>query len=141
MSRSAIITEFFENMGAMRRMMLQKHGDAKDLPTRAQMGILMILQENSMSIKDIAEKFCMTSSGVTQLVDSLVKENLLTRKEDADDRRKIGVSLTDEGKKKLALARTAHLASISKLLEPLTDTELSQLLHLQKKIVDSVSRS
>ncbi len=137
MNRSVAINQLFENMGATRRMMSKAHGQSpvKNMPTRGQLGILMMLGDESvMGIKELAEKFAMSSSAVTQLVDGLVDDGFVTRKEDADDRRKIGLSLTPSGKKKLVESKKEHLASLAKLFAPLTDDELRTFLHISNKV-------
>lgn len=128
----------------MRRVIFQAYADATGGkgPTPAQIGVMMMLGKiDHMSIKDVAEKFLMSSSAATQLVNPLVKDGLLTRKEDSKDRRKIGLSLTAKGKKALEEHKKIHLAVLTKIYSPLTDKELAQYLALQSKIVDSPARS
>lgn len=137
MNRSAAINELFENMGAMRRMMSKAHGAStvKNMPTRGQIGLMMMLDHSAiLSIKELAEKFAMSSSAVTQMVDGLVDDGFVTRKEDAKDRRKIGLSLTAKGKKNLVESKKAHLASMAKFLAPLSDDELSTFVRLSAKV-------
>lgn len=110
----------------------------KDMPTPAQFGLLMMLSAHgSKSLKDLAECFTMSPSAATQLVDGLVKDGLVRRTEDENDRRKVEVSLTPAGVTKLQAAQKSRLASLTKMMEPLTDAELAQLRVLQKKITDN----
>ncbi len=134
MDRRESILQFIDAMHAIKRLAFSKH-DHAGLPTRAQMGILYAVSiHHESSIKDLAGRFSMSSSAVTQLVDSLVKEGLLEREEHALDRRKLNIVLTDKGKTKLYEARNAHAESLTKIFEPLTDQELEFILTLQEKI-------
>ncbi len=134
MDRHHSILQFIDAMHAIKRLAFSKH-EHKDLPTRAQMGILYAVSiHHESSIKDLAGRFSMSSSAVTQLVDSLVKDGMLERVEHALDRRKLKLSITGKGKEKLAEARNAHATSLAKIFEPLTDRELELILTLQEKI-------
>ncbi len=121
-------------IGIMQRKM-QKGSRA--LPPRAQLQVLFLInQGDAQTVKDIAQQFGMTSSAATQLVNGLVKSNLLQRKEDEDDRRKICLQLTAEGKKMLLQAKQHRLQKMKILLDPLSDREVVHILRLQEKIID-----
>ncbi len=128
-----------ENMGSLRKAFLMKqaaNATDKDGLTRAQLGILMaIAHDGPQSIKELAQHFMMSSSAATQMVHALVTAKLLTRAEDAYDRRRICVALTPEGKKRLAKAKAHHTAWFADLLSVLSDQELSQLQKIQQKII------
>jgi DNA-binding MarR family transcriptional regulator len=105
------------------------------MPTRAQLGVLFMLSSHpSLSIKELAEQFGISSSATTQLVSAMVGEGLLTRAEDAQDRRLVRIDLTQKGKKQLEAARESRTRYLSRMFEPLTDGELGELLRLQEKM-------
>ncbi len=139
MKREKILADVFDGMGMMRRFFAMKsdpHQHQKDMPTRAQIAVMMLLlQTPQMGVKDIAHALCMTSSGATQTIDSLVTEKLLTRKADRSDRRKIAISLTARGKHVLAKAKAAHKGMMSVMFAPLSTEELLQLKNIQEKII------
>jgi MarR family transcriptional regulator, organic hydroperoxide resistance regulator len=113
-----------------------KKGERGDCPTRAQMATLMVLSHvGPQTIKDLAERFGMSPSAVTQTVDGLVEERLLERREGEDDRRQVFVSLTAKGKTMAAEAKKEQFKSMTKLLEPLSDEELIVLMTLHQKII------
>ncbi len=142
MQRTEMITSFLENMALLKRLMRpNKQTKSAHLGmTPAQIGIMITLaHEGPKSIKELSELLCMSSSAATQLVDGLVRARLLQRTEDAKDRRKISVTLTATGKKKLATARKTHLSAITTLFKPLTDTEIHELYRLQQKIISHLA--
>jgi DNA-binding MarR family transcriptional regulator len=137
MKRTQLAQDVAEGLAFMKRLIGNTQGKTpKDMPTRAQIGVLMILaHEGALTLKDIAERLCMSSSAATQLIDSLVKDKIIARTEDIDDRRKIRLSLTPAGRKRLLLAKKLYIGAFIKLLDPLTDTELLQWKKLQEKII------
>jgi DNA-binding MarR family transcriptional regulator len=140
MNRKELIQDFFKNMDSMARIgtMHRKHDHRpKHMPPHAQVGVLFVVSHRGpLSIKEISDIFGMTSSAATQLVNSLVKNKFLARAEDKVDRRKMLVTLTAQGKKIIASAKEYRLKKMTNMFESLTDTELSQLVRIQAKIVD-----
>ena len=136
----------FEEMASMQRLMMHSFVETKPrkkAPTHAQMWAMVIIMQagkNRIHIKDLAGHLRMTSSAVTQLVDGLVKEKLLLRTADLADRRKIGVSLTAQGRKELEEAKRQKFITISKLFESLSDNEIEQLYTIQQKIIDHAKK-
>lgn len=145
MNRKELVQAYMEQMGAMRRLM---HRDMpvlkgmKSLPTHAQMGVLItVSQEGPRNIRELAERFCMSSSAVTQTVNALVRSGILRRKENPLDRRQMLVSLTPRGVRTLALAKMHRVASLEAMLKPLSETELAQLVAIYRKVTSSLSPS
>jgi len=139
MNRETLLANLFENFIFVKRLLIKPDAtEAKSkLPTRAQLGLLMMVEQNSTcTIKHIAELFYMSSSAITQLVDTLVTEGLLLRKEDTADRRKLSLVLTSNGRKKLELAKKERLLALTNVFEPLSNEELLQLQSIQQKIID-----
>lgn len=137
MDRQQIIQKIFEGLGTMRRIFVGSslENATPGCPTRAQIGVLFIVQQyGPRSIKEIASQFGMTSSAATQLVNSLVKEGLLSRTESAGDRRKTCIALTPKGKKDMVLVKKNRYAALSNILEVLSTEELIQLQNIQEKI-------
>ncbi len=57
-----------------------------------------LLEHDGSNVKDIASKVQSDSSAVTGLIDRLLKENLVVRIEDSNDRRYMQVFLTNKGR-------------------------------------------
>lgn len=56
-----------------------------------------VREKGEITVKDIAQNLRLESPTVTRIIDRLIKDNLLVRKEDKNDRRYQLISLTDEG--------------------------------------------
>lgn len=134
-----MITAIFENTSSLRRLTSlpnEPHGTFKGGLTHAQIGLMCAVSHHGpQSIKQLAERFHISPSAVTQLVDNLVKDNLVERKEDRKDHRKIFIQLTRKGKKELQRIKEQRFEKMAKILEALTDKELGQLQKLQQKII------
>lgn len=141
MDKNDLVRKLFTNIDALgRAASAQKFAPtAKGMPTNAQVGVLFVIfHSGPQSIKDIAAKFGMTPSGITQLVNGLVRDGLLTRTEDAQDRRKICVTLTGKGRESMAAIKKQRYETLSKVFEPLSSNELIQLDTILQKLVKQV---
>lgn len=139
MDKTSIIQKLLTHVDTLGRQAASRRftPTPKGMPTHAQIGILfVVLHYGPQSIKDIATKFGMTPSAVTQLVNPLVTDHLLERTEDVHDRRKICVALSPKGKSKMEAIKKARYTTMTTILEPLNTQELIQLEHILEKIVN-----
>ena len=66
-------------------------------------------QGGLVSIRDLAEELGVTSGGVSQMVDSLVKSDMVCRTSSKDDRRVVYLSISESAKKSLdVLSKYLH---------------------------------
>jgi DNA-binding MarR family transcriptional regulator len=79
-----------------------------------------------------------TNGNVTGLADTLVREGLVSRAPDAEDRRRFRLRLTPAGKRAFDAMTPAHEAWIDRLMAGLSRGEMAQLLELLAKLKRSV---
>ena len=92
--------------------------------------LLLLSREQGQRMRrvDLSRRILLTPSGVTRLLDGLERAGLVERAECLSDRRVTYAQLTDAGRKELAAASSAHLASIRNLFEEnLSEGELEAL--------------
>lgn len=75
--------------------------------TLPQYRLLILLGEGNEAASALAEKLAVSRPSVTGVVDGLVARGLVQRDHDPGDRRRVGHSLTDEGRRLLAEADAA----------------------------------
>lgn len=140
MRRTVLLRRFGDTIDALMRVMATTHKHCaapSHFPPHGQMRVLFLLAHGpSVTVKGIAERFSMTSSAATQMVNALVRSGLLARRVDQNDRRQHALALTAKGKKLIVEATTHRHKRMTDTLAPLTDTELAQLLALHTKLVD-----
>jgi DNA-binding MarR family transcriptional regulator len=98
--------------------------------------LLMMLMkcQGDTTPASLAEKTGVTRATISGLLDGLEKEGLVKRQHDPQDRRLIRVSLTPAGKTLLDKVRPAYSRWFTSLIEPLTEPERTELVHLLRKI-------
>lgn len=135
--RNRAIRETVETMVLTRRDILssRKIPPGDHAICRGQGVVLAIAgNQDRLGIKEVAERMDISGSAATQLVDSLVKEGLLTREVDPNDRRIMRFSLTDEGKSRLQKFRKALVEAMSKVSISLDEQEIETFRNLLRKI-------
>jgi long-chain acyl-CoA synthetase len=83
--------------------------------------ILMFLAEGAAAASALADNLAVSRPSVTAVVDGLVSRGLVERRHDDGDRRRVGHTLTEEGRRVLAKADEAVDARLAEIAEYLND--------------------
>jgi DNA-binding MarR family transcriptional regulator len=106
-----------------------RRGCADDeLPTFGQMRMLAMLRERSWKLTDLATSHHVTPSTMSRLVDLLERRGWVQRAHAADDRRKVLLTLTEEGRKVDSLLTAQSIRAIAELMHKLEPDERSQMI-------------
>ncbi len=114
-----------------------------DLPL-ASYDVLVQLSESpgrSLRMTELAERVLLSRSGLTRLVDRLVRDGLVERKACPQDARGTLAVLTDTGLERLRDAWPTHLHGVSGYLERLDKAEVAALTTLLDKLVPGAAAS
>jgi DNA-binding MarR family transcriptional regulator len=97
--------------------------------------------QNGMTLGELSQRMMVSNGNVTGLVDRLVEQKLIERRQSPTDRRSMRVNLTPEGRKVFrAMART-HEGWIAEIFEGLSRNEIDQLMQLLAKAKAAASRA
>jgi len=113
---------------------LSQRGTLGEL-TESQFGVLETLYHlGSMCQNQIAAKILKSSGNLTMVIDNLEKHGLVRRTRDLEDRRKVQVSLTDEGRQLIGQVFPGQVAAITEEMSALTSQEQETLGRLCRKL-------
>ncbi len=100
--------------------------------------VLLVLEEaagHRMRMSDLAAAVLLSQSGLTRLVDRLVRAGYVARTRCEDDRRGLHAELTQAGLALLERARPLHLAGVrSRFLSHFDDAELRLLAGVWERV-------
>lgn len=104
--------------------------------SRPQVMILFFIskKKGGVSAKEIATFLNVTSGAITQFIDPLVKDKLVKREEDPQDRRIIRITLAKNTKEKLKAFKKKYYKSVSPAFDGLKESEIKQFLRFLNKI-------
>ena len=101
----------------------------------SQLNVLMLLESRKHVImKEIGEELGIKPSSATNLVDRLIKLDLIERSSVPDDRRVVEVSLTEKGKELIEEVRRVDNQHWEKMLAKIDEPEYEEILRVVKKL-------
>ncbi|KDR94791.1 MarR family transcriptional regulator, 2-MHQ and catechol-resistance regulon repressor [Peptoclostridium litorale DSM 5388] len=103
--------------------------------------LILSIEEDGMALCDIGKRMLVTRANMTGLVDRMVKEGLVEKKVNPEDKRSIKAYLTPKGIDLFESVKDKHIEFSEKMTRSLSEEEKKQLSHLlqklQRGIVDS----
>lgn len=93
---------------------------------------------HTLTPKDLVATSMVGSSALTNRVDHLVRRDLVTRQADPDNRRRLLITLTDEGWALVDRVVASHVENERRLLSGLQADECESLNHLLRKLLLSL---
>ena len=109
--------------------------------TVAQCVVLQALLSGPSEAAVLAETHGVTRSAMTRLLDGLEKKDWIRREHSAEDRRRIGISLTRAGKKEAVRLYDITKRSIATLLQEIPQEKRAQVSESIVLIRDALERS
>lgn len=101
----------------------------------------LIANSGEVTAGVIAREVSLSQATVTSIIDRLERKGLLQRERNTDDKRKVMVSLTTEGKSALEKAPTLMQESFINRFDKLEEWEQSQLLSSLQRLGDMMNAS
>lgn len=112
-----------------------------DLTVPQLRSLFFIACEKATSPGHLAEAMGVSPSSVTGIVDGLVRQGLVYRYENPDNRRMICLELTSQGNELLATLREERLNDLTEVLGRLSDEELGGLIEVLKALIRAAGES
>ena len=106
--------------------------------TLHQLDVLRLLSESesgTLTMSELAASQGVGPSAVTQMVDRLIREGLVERVPDDEDRRVVRVRPTPRSSAMIARVKTGRREAQRRVLAPLDDDELAQYVALTERII------
>lgn len=84
----------------------------------------------------LSEELLIPKQSITSMLDKLEKKGYIERTHSADDRRKVNITLTDDGAKIVKKVRQAIEHAEQEILKEITKEKLDELLKTYAKIIE-----
>jgi DNA-binding MarR family transcriptional regulator len=96
--------------------------------------------DQPLTPSQIAERVLVRSPTVTGVVDTLVRRNYVERRPDPNDRRRVLVAITDEGRKAIEASNQLVFKADAELIAGLSEPERERLIRLLGKLQAHIRR-
>ena len=103
-------------------------------------GLSYLSESPNSTVSELARALNMSSSSIAQFTDRLNENQLISRKPDVNDRRIVRLNLSDKGKAGIVETRKRMFLKMGKVLNLITETDLKDLIRIQKKILHSLEK-
>lgn len=137
-------SSIIESIFTLSRVMKEKMGGKSQFAhlSMVQLQTLVFLKKNpKSSMRSVADFLRVELPSATNLIEKLVKLQLVERRLDAQDKRWVRLSLTQKGMSLLVKAKKERQKNMEKLLSHLTDKEKETLLFLFEKLTSIAKQS
>ncbi len=125
----------------MRRSMHNFISYSKEMGlSMSQLGALFRIFRGWSSVSDIGDDLGVTKAAASQLLEGLVQQGLILRKEDPDDRRVKQIALTDKGRQILHDTGAARQGWLEELARTLSDGEREQVTAALNILIEKANR-
>ncbi len=105
--------------------------------TGGQVSVLATVRDTpGIGVGDLAAREAMSAPSMSNQVDRLEASGMLTRQRDADDRRRVGLTITAEGQRVLRAVRSRRTGWLASRLQTLTDDDVARV----DAAIDALSR-
>ena len=101
--------------------------------------LLHISHNPGINYIDLSDRLLCTKSNTTRVIQGMVKDGLITRKNDVNDRRSYKLFLTQKGADLLARVYPGFINQIDSLMSCFNEQEASQYLEVSQHIESSLS--
>jgi len=104
--------------------------------------VLMVLyHKESFKMKDITEKLGIANSSATEVIDKLIKEELVERFRKPDDRRVVRVKLTEKGRILIDEMKELKKKVWRSMVEKSEEEDREDLLRVARKFYELICRA
>lgn len=141
-SRKLLLEQIMRSIGEFHRCFATSRDSflAQFQLSRSQMELLIALKHRSSTTGELADKFSVTSSAITQMVDQLETKKLVTRYRDQADKRVTCIRLAPEAKKYFEAVRNQFIEHLGQRFESISNQELETLQTILKKTINTVEK-
>jgi len=140
-NRKKLIEEIIDNFKTLARKIMTKGqeglGKCPITPTQAQL-LFIVLRHQNISVKELAEKLTISSSATVQLIEGLIENGYLIKKNNPKDHRFVQIAPSQKTITQIKKFKSLFLKKVAALFDGLSDNELVQYNKLNKKILRKI---
>lgn len=110
--------------------------------TKGEVGVLayLVFEKNNVTPGELSERINVTSARIASILNSLENKKYIQRNVNDTDKRKILVTVTEEGKANVEEAKNKLINKISSVFEQLGEEDTKEYIRLVSKINDILSK-
>jgi len=141
LARLVNTTEVLLHRYALKQVFAGRSTDVFPPLTPPQVHMVMVIREHgSMTLKQLSQALCVKAPAASAMVDRLVEMGVLTRQENASDRREVSIRLSPRDESQFQEHERHHLQLAAELLDELGDEYARMWGKLCERLKEILSR-
>ena len=137
-----LFEEYFESSRQLTTIFMKEIRDClsviTDLPHAEVMVLKILKKEGPLSQNEIAKELCHTDASISKLVGSLEDQKLVSANVDQENRRRLLVEITAQGKRTLSRVEKSLLEEIRNFYTGVTKEKLTELISFNKNLTNNI---
>jgi DNA-binding MarR family transcriptional regulator len=125
---------------ATRRARGRAAQDGDDLSLSRQHLLTALADGPGLPVGELALSAGVSAPTATRMLDGLERDGIVVREPSSDDRRKVNVNLTDEGRRLLLRTQRRRAARRKAIYDSLSAAEREQAVHLLQRFADLMAQ-
>ncbi len=137
----ALVDELDATVTMLGRLFSARHAhpcEAGSLSAPQVLTLRVLAEAGPTKSGDVAGFLGIKAPATTALVDGLVRDGLVEREPDADDRRITRVCITDPGREALQIAEEMRREHMRRYMSVLSDDDIRTLIRIQRTLIDAM---
>jgi DNA-binding MarR family transcriptional regulator len=138
-----IVKEFEEITELMTRTFHSsnaEHLSGLDITISQFIAMKLLYEQECPKMTELAGKLAVTTGNMTTMIDRLIKQGYVVRKDDSEDRRVVRVCLTVEGRNLLKKAEERKQKAIALILSKMSREDRDALLKIMQKLIVAINQ-
>ena len=143
MNKQQYIEQLFSTMGQIRKLLESQAQESHEERTATimQFSALKYLRDHKHStVGDVAMQLKLSKSSATQLIERLVKADLVERVDDTEDRRIVRIVITSAGEQKFIELKKKFIAKMGKIFSKIPDEDLQELIRIHTNLIATLQK-
>ena len=111
-----------------------------DVPLAQLKSLFLIHIQESINVRHLAQDLGVTPGNVTGIVDRLVGQGLVKRRESPEDRRIVLLELTDKGRETITDIHETGIGHLKRILERMNQEDINALIRGVSSFINAIER-
>jgi DNA-binding MarR family transcriptional regulator len=141
MNKQDYLEQLCDVMGQLRKLLEGHESHEERAATLMQFSALNFLQRHhAATVGALAVHLKLSKSSATQLVERLVKAELVERKDDPEDGRIVRLHLSLRGEHQIAFMKKRYIDKISAIFTKVPDKDLRELIRIHTELIKTLQK-
>jgi DNA-binding MarR family transcriptional regulator len=142
MNKKDLVDELQDALNRLRRSKLFDHGDhLRSAEKHMLFKVAKLKNGQPVTPSELASKMNVSMAAITHHINSLEKQNLITRLHNYDDRRMVAIALSQKGSEEVKNLQREFKSKIKILTDYLGEDDVRDLIRVIKKISDLAEKT